>query len=192
MSDVPDSVVATGAARFFAAELSRELPAPPQAGDTVREGAIASIGTTAPRALQGALLAEALSQRGMRIGVATSHTGPVELIDDEEWSLGIVLSPWKLEIGAACGTLTRSAEKTGVVDTVVRGTAGAVGFNTNTWGAMSALEVLCGGEVPRRVLILGTGASPRSRSDRGDRGDRKHHHVGRDGGLGIGALWRRP
>jgi shikimate dehydrogenase len=50
----------------------------------------------------------------------------------------------------------------GVVDTVLRGTEEAVGFNTNSYAAQAALRILVGKEPPARVLVAGTGASAKS------------------------------
>jgi shikimate dehydrogenase len=124
--------------------------------------AIAGICTTAPMAVHGALLAEASADRGDTVASATPHASPAELMEDPAWQLGVVLSPWKREAGAHCDRLTPSAENTGVVDTILRTGGGAVGFNTNTWAAQSALEFLSGGAGPKSVLVLGSGASARS------------------------------
>ena len=49
---------------------------------------------------------------------------------------------------ARCDALAPSALSTGVVDTILRSSVGTIGFNTNTWSAMSALEVLTGEAQP--------------------------------------------
>jgi shikimate dehydrogenase len=123
---------------------------------------VAAIGTTAARAVRGELLARAIADSGLDLVTAQALASPEELFDDTTWQLGIVLSPWKLEIGERCTALAPSARATGVVDTVLRTSTGAVGFNTNTWAATSALEVLTGGAVPNSLLLLGAGASARS------------------------------
>jgi hypothetical protein len=127
---------------------------------------IAGIGTTAPKAVRGALLAEALEALGYRVASATAHGSPAELMADRSWQLGVVLSPWKRDVGAHCDRLAPSAARTGVVDTVLRTPAGTVGFNTNTWASLSALELLFGGDrAPRhphpRFGGLGPLAGPR-------------------------------
>ncbi len=163
-------LVSRGAQRFVDAEVASlglvaapGASAGPGAEDVPRRGvAVAGIGTTAPKAVRGALLAEALADRGYTIGSATPHASPAELMADPTWQLGVVLSPWKREIGAHCDHLAPSAKKTGVVDTVLRTGGGSVGFNTNTWAAQSALEFVLGGTEPESVLLLGSGASARS------------------------------
>jgi len=174
MSGATSQLVRQGAHRFLAAELdgsaSNEVvpsadPALPLGSPTsppLREIDIAAIGTTAERAIKGVLLAEAVEREGMRIRTAVPHSTPEELFADAAWQLGVVLSPWKMEIGDLCDRLLPSAEATGVVDTVLRTSSGVIGVNTNTWAAMSALEAVTGKEAPARLLLLGTGASARS------------------------------
>lgn len=176
---MPDSgagePVAAGARRFIEAEIhgagiEPEGPAPLDALTPARDGPggrhpavdVAAIGTTAATAVRGELLAEALVAAGWVRRGAVALADPDALLADPGWQLGVVLSPWKRQIGARCDLLAPSAARTGVVDTVVRTPAGAVGFNTNTWAAMSALEALTGGRVPDRLLLLGAGASARS------------------------------
>ncbi len=123
---------------------------------------IAAIGTMAPKAVRGELLASAIAERGFYLASATALSSPEELFEDTVWQLGVVLSPWKQQIGKRCDALAPSALATGVVDSVLRSPLGIVGFNTNTWAAMTALEVLTAGTSPRRLLLLGSGASARS------------------------------
>jgi shikimate dehydrogenase len=166
------ALVSDGAQRFVDTEVaplgllaeagSSTGPGPGAEGLPSRGVAIAGIGTTAPKAVRGALLAEALADQGYAVASATSHASPAELIADPAWQLGVVLSPWKRDVGAHCDRLTPSAEKTGVVDTILRTGGGTVGFNTNTWAAQSALEFVLGGAAPKNVLLLGSGASARS------------------------------
>lgn len=167
-------VVAAGVERFVAAELSGFEPdghgtgpshlvaGPAPAGGVPQPVDLAAIGTTAPAAVQGSLLAQALEEGGYERRRATAWEGPDQLFATPGWQLGVVLSPWKRAIGAHCGALAPSAAATGVVDSVLRSPAGTVGFNTNTWAALSALEVLTAGVPARRVLLLGAGASARS------------------------------
>ena len=170
---MPAAIVADGADRFLRAEvgpLGLASTGPGEGGraEGGRSGlalagvAIAGIGTTAPKAVRGALLAEALEALGYRVASATAHGSPAELMADRSWQLGVVLSPWKRGVGAHCDRLAPSAALTGVVDTVLRTPAGTFGFNTNTWASLSALELLLGGAEPQGILILGSGASARS------------------------------
>jgi shikimate dehydrogenase len=154
----PASTVAGGAARFLAAELG-DLPISTHGPGPVR---VAAIGTTAATAVRGKLLAEAIAARHFILDAATAWATPDELFADQGWQLGVVLSPWKQQLGVRCDTLAPSSRLTGVVDSVLRSPSGVIGFNTNTWAAMSALEVLTGGAAPERLLLLGAGASARS------------------------------
>ncbi len=141
-------------------------PAPAaHGGRLLKEGwpvNIAAIGTTAPRAVNGELLSRAITARGYLLAAKTALSSPDELFDEPAWQLGVVLSPWKREVGARCDALAPSALSTGVVDTILRSSVGTIGFNTNTWSAMSALEVLTGEAQPAWLLMLGAGASARS------------------------------
>lgn len=123
---------------------------------------IAGIGTTAAHALKGRLLHDALLAERVELAGTVHFDNPVELLGDSRWSLALVLSPWKQEVAPAIPTLTPSAAQTGVVDTVVRGSEGAVGVNTNSWASQAAMETLMGGRTPKSVLILGSGGSSNS------------------------------
>jgi shikimate 5-dehydrogenase len=62
-----------------------------------------------------------------------------------------------------CDEVTPSAERSGVVDTILQDETGKrIGTNTNVSGAAWAVRHLMGGTHPRRCLIAGTGASARS------------------------------
>jgi shikimate dehydrogenase len=154
-----------GVRRFVEAELphlsigATRPPSGPAPGTPVD---IAAIGTTAARAVRGELLAHAVTGAGYLLRSTEDRPDPAGLLADATWQLGVALSPWKREIGAHCDVLAPSASITGVVDTVVRTPTGTVGFNTNTWAALSALETLTGAVPPARILLLGSGASARS------------------------------
>jgi shikimate dehydrogenase len=157
---VTATLVTAGVQRFVGAEVA---PLHLIHGDNADPGVtIAGIGTTAAKAVRGALLTEALSECGYQVAQATPYGSPGELMADPTWQLGVVLSPWKREVGDQCDRLAASAERTGVVDTIVRAAGGTVGFNTNTWAAVSALEFLLGAAQPASLLLLGAGASARS------------------------------
>lgn len=167
-------VVTAGAERFAGAELAcfeaggnasglpRLVPGRAPADGVLQPVDVAAIGTTAPTAVKGTLLGQALSEGGYERRRTTAWESPDELFAAPGWRLGIVLSPWKRAIGERCAALAPSAAATGVVDSVLRSPAGTIGFNTNTWAALSALEVLTGGAPVRRLLLLGAGASARS------------------------------
>ncbi|HTT91715.1 MAG TPA: hypothetical protein VMF65_19330 [Acidimicrobiales bacterium] len=173
---MPRALFGGGADRFLRAEaqplgflaVAGAAPSGPKQARVAALGtkattvSVAGIGTTAAKAVHGPLLAEALGTLGCRVASATALGSPAELINDPSWQLAVVLSPYKREVGEHCDRLAPSATATGVVDTVIRTPAGTVGFNTNTWAAQSALEVLLGGAEPQRVLVLGAGASARS------------------------------
>lgn len=141
--------------RSVAAELSSGSAGP---DPTV----IAGIGTTAAHALKGRLLHDALLAEKVDLAGTVHFDSPVELLGDSRWSLALVLSPWKQEVAPAIPTLTPSAAQTGVVDTIVRGSDGAVGVNTNSWASQAAMETLMGGRTPESVLVLGSGGSSNS------------------------------
>jgi shikimate dehydrogenase len=157
---VAATLVTAGVQRFMAAEVAPLLLV--DEGSAAPAVAIAGIGTTAAKAVRGALLTEALSERGYQVARATPYGSPDELMADPTWQLGVVLSPWKRDVPDHCDRLAPSAGKTGVVDTIVRAAGGTIGFNTNTWAAASALEFLLGGAQPGSLLLLGAGASARS------------------------------
>lgn len=123
---------------------------------------IAGIGTTAAHALKGRLLHDALLAENVDLDDTVHFDSPVELLGDSRWSLALVLSPWKQEVAPAIPTLTTSAAQTGVVDTIVRGSTGAVGVNTNSWASQAAMETLMGGRTPESVVVLGSGGSSNS------------------------------
>jgi len=123
---------------------------------------VAGIGTTAPRAVNGTLLAGAIESAGWQVASTAAFASPAELVVDGTWTLALALSPWKRDVGTYCDVVSPSAELTGVIDTVIRTPSGTVGFNTNVLAAAAALDVSLGGLTPRRVIILGSGASARS------------------------------
>lgn len=123
---------------------------------------IAGIGTTAAHALKGGLLRDALADREVELADTVPFDGPVELVGDPRWTLALVLSPWKQDVVAHMQALVPSATRTGVVDTVVRGPAGLIGVNTNSWAAQAAMETLMGGRTPASILVLGSGGSSNS------------------------------
>jgi shikimate dehydrogenase len=123
---------------------------------------IAGIGTTAAHALKGRLLHDALLAENVDLADTVHFDSPVELLGDSRWSLALVLSPWKQELAPRIPTLTPSAAQTGVVDTIVRGSEGTVGVNTNSWASQAAMETLMGGRTPESVLVLGSGGSSNS------------------------------
>lgn len=123
---------------------------------------IAGIGTTAAHALKGRLLHDALAARDVELADTVHFDGPTELLGDSRWTLALVLSPWKQDIASKVQVVVPSAARTGVVDTIVRGSAGLVGVNTNSWAAQAAMETLMGGRTPASVLVLGSGGSSNS------------------------------
>ncbi|MDT0268773.1 hypothetical protein RM844_21020 [Streptomyces sp. DSM 44915] len=121
---------------------------------------LAAIGTTAPHALAGRLLRDALAAERVEVDRALPFDDPAALLASPDWRLALVLSPWKKQVATLVDELTPSAAGTGVVDTVVRDRAGRLlGVNTNSWAAQAAMETLLGGEVPAGTLVLGSGGS---------------------------------
>lgn len=123
---------------------------------------IAGIGTTAPHALRGTLLLDALTAQDVEVADTLPFPDPDALVADGSWDLALVLSPWKQQVAQRLETLTESAARTGVVDTVVRGAGTTAGVNTNSWAAQAAMETILGGRIPDSVLILGAGGSSHS------------------------------
>ena len=172
MSAPAPGIIRDGVARFLSSEVENQdvqnavpLLGKLAADRLVADGEgrhvdIAGIGTTAPKAVRGELLASAIAERGFYLASATALSSPEELFEDTVWQLGVVLSPWKLEIGKRCDGLAPSALATGVVDSVLRNPLGTVGFNTNTWASMTALEVLAAGTARAGCSFLAPGLPP--------------------------------
>jgi shikimate dehydrogenase len=146
-------------ARALPAFLAAEWP-----GTPARTAApvLAAVGTLAADSLTSPLLSRRLAAAGVAPAGQRPHPDPEALLADPTWSLALVLSPFKQAVPALCGRLTRAAQATGVVDTLVRREGAVVGVNTNAQAAASALGLLTGGSAPERALIAGTGASARS------------------------------
>ncbi|WP_024802731.1 hypothetical protein [Nocardia sp. BMG51109] len=127
-----------------------------------RGAVVAGIGTTAPHALGGALLSQALTAAGVELARTLPFPEPSALLGDSSWDLALVLSPWKQAVAGELARATESAARTGVVDTIVRRAGEPVGVNTNAWAAQAAMETVLGGRTPGTVLILGSGGSSNS------------------------------
>jgi len=123
---------------------------------------IAGIGTTAPHALKGRLLRDALAHEGVELAETVPLGTPEALLTNPAWTLALVLSPWKQAVAQCLDLCTPSAEQTGVVDTIVREARGTIGVNTNCWASQAAMETLMGGTFPSSVLVLGSGGSSNS------------------------------
>lgn len=124
---------------------------------------ITAIGSVAEKALSSPLLKKRLAARGIEPRELRPCADPEELSRRVDWSLALVLSPYKREVRNLCDSLTPAAERSGVIDTILQDESGKrVGINTNVFGAAHAMAHLMGGARPERCLILGTGASARS------------------------------
>lgn len=124
---------------------------------------ITAIGSVAAKALSSPLLREHLTVRGIEAGETRPCADPEDLSRREDWSLALVLSPYKREVCDLCDSITPAAEHSGVIDTILQDESGRrFGINTNVFGAAHAITRLTGGGWPGRCLILGTGASARS------------------------------
>ena len=151
-----DDLITRCRAAFLAAEFPAGRPTAP------RVVSLAAIGTIAPRALTSPLLRDRLAAASLSVAAARPFAGPEALLADLDWTLALVLSPFKQQVAGALGGLAPAAAATGVVDTIVRAGATAIGLNTNSYAAATALGQLLGEASPRRALIAGTGASARS------------------------------
>jgi len=126
------------------------------------EPRIGGTGTVAAGALRSGLLRERLDRQGVTAATTPPAADPPALLADLSWTLAMVLSPWKREVGAACDALAPAAAATGVVDTLRRDGGRVLGCNTNAAAAAAAVAFLTGDAPPGRVLVAGTGASTRS------------------------------
>jgi len=124
---------------------------------------ITAIGSVAKKALSSPLLREHLAARGIVPAEPRPRADPEDLSRKGDWSLALVLSPYKREVRGLCDSLTPAAERSGVIDTILQDESGRrFGINTNVFGAAHAIAHLMGGARPKRCLVLGTGASARS------------------------------
>lgn len=124
---------------------------------------IAAVGSVAEKALASPLLRRQLARRGVEPEAYRSYADLGRLFGQRDWSLALILSPFKRAVQDYCEELTPSARRSGVVDTIVQDrTSRRIGINTNVSGAACAVRYLMGSVRPRRCLIAGTGASARS------------------------------
>ena len=123
---------------------------------------LVGLGTTAAGAVSSDLLAAALAAQHLRPSSAAVHTAVEDVLADPTWELGLVLSPFKVQVGAQLADLSPSAATTGIVDTLLRRDGRIVGLNTNSWALGAALTALVPATTPPRVLLLGSGATSRS------------------------------
>lgn len=124
---------------------------------------LAAVGSLARKALVSPLLLDRLAKQDVETRVLSPYSNLESLIQNQNWALALVLSPFKQAVRNQCDTLTVTAERSGVIDTIVRSESGkCVGINTNAVGAAWAIRHLLGNEAPQRCMIAGTGASVRS------------------------------
>lgn len=124
---------------------------------------IAAVGSVAGKSLASPLLRERLACESIEPEAYRPYTDLEDLFWRTDWSLALVLSPFKQAVQNSCNDLTASAERSGVVDTILQDESGKrIGVNTNVLGAAWAIRHLMGGARPGRCLIAGTGASARS------------------------------
>lgn len=147
-------------ADFITDFLNSEFPEGLQG--TEGQPSIAAIGTIADKAIRSPLLLDSLEAASVEVLRMEAYRTQSDLSRDSRWTLALVLSPYKQSVAAICQSVTPTADKTGVVDTVFRSTNGLVGINTNAFAAAEAIKQLVGDQPPQCVLIMGTGASSRS------------------------------
>lgn len=124
---------------------------------------LAAVGSVAPKALASSLLLDRLAAQGIEPKIHSPYPKLEDLLRDRDWSLALVLSPFKQAIKNHCDTLAVSAERSGVIDTVIRSEPDKhIGVNTNAMAAALTIRHLMGDIAPQRCLIAGTGASARS------------------------------
>jgi shikimate dehydrogenase len=141
-----------------------KMDAPGVDGSGTSGFGVGAIGTTAPHAVRGRLLADAIAAAGLTLGTTQAFPDPDALLAHPGWSLGVVLSPWKRDLAGRLAVCSPSAAETGVVDTVLRASPAEqpVGVNTNSWAAQAVLELISAGRTPECIVLLGAGASARS------------------------------
>lgn len=124
---------------------------------------IAAVGSVAEKALASPLLRRQLARKGVEPEAYRSYPDLGSLFGQHDWSLALILSPFKRAVQDYCDDLTPGAQRSGVVDTILQDRTGRrIGINTNASGAACAVRHLMGNVRPRRCLIAGTGASARS------------------------------
>ncbi len=147
---------------FLDVEAAAVLPGSASA-DSPGAVRVAGIGTTAPRALGSAMLADALAARGVTVSASTAHAGPEALVAASgDWDLGVVLSPYKRDVLPFLTATSPTTALAGVADTLLSVPGGLIGLNTNSWAVVAALRTLVPSGGPDTVLLLGAGASARS------------------------------
>jgi shikimate dehydrogenase len=124
--------------------------------------AVAAAGTIADAAVGNPLLDAACASAGVRITARSTRADLDGLLAARDWELALVLSPLKREAAARCGRLAPRAAATGVVDTMIRTGGEVAGYNTNSHAWAAAAAALMGGELPDRILVVGSGATARS------------------------------
>ncbi|MDH3020532.1 MULTISPECIES: hypothetical protein [Gordonia] len=149
-------------AEAVAACLENELSVAVVKSNVARTVDVLALGTTAGRAAKSQMLDAALAGQNLSIATTDVTTVPGEAFVEPTWDLGLVLSPFKAEVGAHANRLTPSAARTGIVDTLLRTSTGVVGLNSNSWALAAAGEVLLRGLDRPRILVLGTGGTTHS------------------------------
>jgi shikimate dehydrogenase len=139
---------------FLALEAQQHLSDEPQTGVVV-----AAVGRVAEKVTRE--LADSLTHRGLLVAGIKASPDPNDLLSDPTWHLAAVVSPYKLDIAAACTRLGPRAMQTQVVDTLVRRSGEVIGLNVNSF-AMQAACTPWSRVSPPRIVVVGTGATARS------------------------------
>jgi len=154
MHPAQDSPSAAAMSAFLAVEAQQHPADVPQTGV-----AVAAVGRVAEKVMRE--LADSLTDRGLLVAGTKTSPDPDDLLSDPTWHLAAVVSPYKLDIAAACTRLGPRALQTQVVDTLVRRSGELVGFNVNSF----AIQAACtpwSRMSPSRIVVVGTGATARS------------------------------
>jgi shikimate dehydrogenase len=85
---------------------------------------IAAAGSVARKALASPLLLRQLARRGIEPKAYRPYGDVGELFRNYDWSLALVLSPFKQAVQYWCDEVTPSAERSGVVDTILQDETG--------------------------------------------------------------------
>lgn len=123
---------------------------------------IAAIGTVANQVLQNSSLHDNLRDAHLGVERFQSFSDDTTLLRSTDWTIALVLSPYKRAVIDHCSKVAPTAQSTRVVDTLLHSKGGIIGINTNAYAAAEAVKQLTNGNPLRRVLVAGTGASCRS------------------------------
>jgi shikimate dehydrogenase len=119
---------------------------------------LAAVGMPANVQLTDGPLLAAFKAADLEVREVSVFSDPHRLMEDETWSVALVLSPYKVTTAALCTAVSPRAHAVGAVDTLIRDGDEIVGYNVNSFSIERALLQLTGPPVPEKALVLGSGA----------------------------------